>query len=528
MYMRIISLYLITLLLKTTLYAQVWQWSVKVDGYKHPEINDNPTAFLWIPENCKKVKGVVWGMHNMIEEGILENAKFRQTMSEIGFATIWVTPGLDMVFDFNKGAGEGFESMMKQLAEVSGYQEIATAPVVPIGHSAHASFPWNFGAWNPTRTLAIVSIKGDSPLTHLTGSGKPNPDWGTRTVEGIPGLFIMSEVEWWEDRIQPGFNYVKTHPKTPITFFADAGHGHFDYNQRMVDYIAFFIKKAANYRLSNDGLRFIDPQQGWLIDRWQPNSPPTTPPAPYSQFSGDKSVASWCFDGEMARATEAYYAHSRGKRNQYLGFIQNADTLKPSKSHGQFSLTFKPANDGITFYLKPFFTDTSKIKPTSQHAASLLAIDRICGPVQKINDTTFRLSFYRMGFSNPKRSNAIWLLAHNEGDERFKSVVQQVELKFPIKNTEGISQKIDFEQISNQTTKVKSIDLRAKSSSNLPVHFYVKEGPAYVLGHQLFFTKLPPKAKSPLKITVVAWQYGIAGKIQSAQPVEKTFWFEKR
>lgn len=66
----------------------------------------------------------------MIEEGILENTKFRQTMSDIGFATIWVTPGLDMVFDFNKGAGESFESMIKQLAEVSGYQEIATAPYV--------------------------------------------------------------------------------------------------------------------------------------------------------------------------------------------------------------------------------------------------------------------------------------------------------------------------------------------------------------------------------------------------------------
>lgn len=74
--MRIISLYLITLFLKTTLYAQVWQWSVKVDGYKHPEINNNPTAFLWIPENCKKVKGVVWGMHNMIEEGIVANWQY--------------------------------------------------------------------------------------------------------------------------------------------------------------------------------------------------------------------------------------------------------------------------------------------------------------------------------------------------------------------------------------------------------------------------------------------------------------------
>jgi hypothetical protein len=43
-----------------------------------------------------------------------------------------------------------------------------------------------------------------------------------------------------------------------------------------------------------------------------------------------------------------------------------------------------------------------------------------------------------MGFNNKKRSNAIWLLAHNEGDEHYKSAVQQFELKFPLQNTQGI------------------------------------------------------------------------------------------
>jgi hypothetical protein len=76
-------------------------------------------------------------------------------------------------------------------------------------------------------------------------------------------------------------------------------------------------------------------------------------------------------------------------------------------------------------------------------------IDRICGPVKKLDDTTFQISFYRMGFNNKKRSNAIWLLAHNEGDEHYKSAVQQFELKFPLQNTQGIAQKISFEAIPN-------------------------------------------------------------------------------
>lgn len=132
-----------------------------------------------------------------------------------------------------------------------------------------------------------------------------------------------------------------------------------------------------------------------------------------------------------------------------------------------------------------------------------------------------------MGFLNPKRSNAIWLLAHNEGDNHFKSVIQQIELKFPIKNTEGANQQIDFEAIPNLSKTPKFIPLHATSSTNLPVDFYVKDGPAFISGNQLVFTKIPPKTKYPVKVTIVAWQYGIAGKIKSAQPVEQSFFLHR-
>ncbi len=39
--------------------------------------------------------------------------------------------------------------MMKNLSEISGYTELEFAPVIPIGHSAMATYPWNFAAWNP-------------------------------------------------------------------------------------------------------------------------------------------------------------------------------------------------------------------------------------------------------------------------------------------------------------------------------------------------------------------------------------------
>ena len=189
----------------STAHAQVWQWSVTVDRVISDETKDHPQAFLWIPENCKQVRGVVFTQHNMIEEGMLEHPAFRKTMTELGFAEVWVTPGINITYDFTKDAGEDFNYMMKKLATVSGYNELQFTPVVPMGHSAYASFPWNFAAWNPQRTLALVSVHGDAPLTKLTGSGKPNPDWGNRNIDGVPSLFIMGEYEWWEDRITSAF-----------------------------------------------------------------------------------------------------------------------------------------------------------------------------------------------------------------------------------------------------------------------------------------------------------------------------------
>jgi len=70
-------------------------------------------------------------------------------MSEIGFAIVWVSPIFNMSFNFKKDAGEDFNYMMKKLADSSGYKELAFAPIVPIGHSAAATYPWNFAAWNP-------------------------------------------------------------------------------------------------------------------------------------------------------------------------------------------------------------------------------------------------------------------------------------------------------------------------------------------------------------------------------------------
>lgn len=517
--------------------AQVWQWSVAVDSVISSETNTYPQAFLWIPENCKQVRGVVFTQHNMVEEGMLEHPLFRKTMSELSIAEVWITPGINMSFDFTKDAGEDFIYMMKLLADVSGYKELEHAPIIPLGHSAYATFPWNFAAWNPERTLALVSVHGDAPQTNLTGYGAANVNWGNRNIDGVPSLFIMGEYEWWEDRIKPAFDYIEKHPNSVISSFADAGHGHFDYSDEMIEYVCMFIKKAAQKRLPQsmpvhkpDVLINIKPQQGWLMDRWHKDSLPQAAAAPYADYKGDRRYASWVFDKQMADATEKFYAKARKKKNQYIGFKQNGEIIRPDKSHANYNLTFIPLSDGISFNLRAFFADTSRMKPVEYYAKTPLTIERICGPVKKINDTTFQISFYRMGFNNPKRSNDIWLLASNKGDDTYKSAVQQLAMRFPLVNKEGAEQRIIFPKIGNIKQGVKSITLAASSSAGIPVYYYVKEGPAEIKTNKLEFRKIPIRSKYPIKVTVVAWQYGKGSgdKIKSAEPVEQSFYIIKQ
>lgn len=534
--------FLVTLLVMLTLtsrsIAAPWQWSVEIKDFVSGETNDHPNAFLWIPENCKQVRAVIVGQHNMTEETIFEHPEFRKAMSKLGIAEIWITPGIDQRWDVTKGTQQIFEKMMKELAEVSGYEELEYAPVIPIGHSAMATYPWNFAAWNPERTLAVLSIHGDSPRTHLTGYGGANLDWGKRTIEGVPSLMVMGEYEWWEDRLFTSFDYRREHPNAPLSLLADAGHGHFDVSDELIEYLSLFLKKAVQYRLPVEAplnapvqLNPIEARKGWLADRWRKDALPVSEAAPYNEYKGDKNQAFWYFDKEMAKATERYYANERGKKEQYIGFEQKGRlvTFDP-KSHVRMSPSFLPEEDGVTFHLKAVYTDTLRAAYSHEHGKRPIRMSRICGPVEVVNDTTFTIRFYRMGLDNPKRTGSICLMASVKQDDEYKSSVQQVEIRIPYRNKEGRLQKITFPPLKDISKSVMQVSLHAVSDVGMPVYYYVKEGPAEVKDGKLVMTKIPPRAKFPLKVTVVAWQYGRneEPKVQSAEAVEQSFYINAR
>lgn len=442
----------------------MFQWSVELRRFISNETGKAPVAYLWVPEGCKNVKAVMLSQQNMTEEAIYKNPRFQAKMKKLGVAMVWVAPAFNNNWDPNSGAQNIFEELMANLADNSGHLEIAKAPIIPLGHSAQATFPWNFAAWNPNRTLCIISFHGDAPRTNLCGYGAANVEWGrNRNIDGIPGLMVEGEYEWWEARVIPALAFRMMYPESCISFLCDTGRGHFDCGDRTADYIAKFIQKSLEQRLNADGsLRKLNPKEGYLAERFHSdmigtdgadkgkapeNANASRPqPAPYALYKGDKHDAFWYFDKEMAELTEARYQETAGKKVQYVGFeyqgklisfnekaqsgmqIKIEDTSSEKASSVNASSKDKKV---IRIHLKAVYTDASHNALSNVHGKKAPHIEVICGPLKKINDTTFEVYPYEAGWDNPRRSFTAWVVAVADADGNYKGAVQPLRIDLP-------------------------------------------------------------------------------------------------
>ena len=519
-----------------TIGAQSYQWCVTTTAPKSDETNGKPEAFMWIPDTCTHVNAVVFSQQNMTEETIFNSPKFRDTCSRLGFAIVWVAPYFEQKWEGGTGCNRIFSSMMDSLAAVSGYGELSTAPIVPVGHSAMATMPWNFAAFNPDRTLAIISYHGDAPRTNLCGYGRENVEWGrTRNIDGIPGLMIEGEWEWWEARVNPALSFRMKYPDSCISFLCDTGHGHFDATEQSINYICRFLDKVAKARLTPSGMKKLDPNDGYFLYRWDKDEPLSayTPLQGVGHGASERDIFDfqkhtrdcfWYIDKEMAELTRDIYATSLGKKNQYIAYTQDGKLLNYNpKLHAGTIIQPRFKADGVTFNIGAQFTDSTRTVLTDKHSAKPIRISVINGPCVQVNDTTFRFEEYRIGMSNKRRSTDIWLQAISESDGTYKGTAQQLNIHSPYRLTGAKEQVITFKPVSDVSRKTSSIRLKASSTSGRRVRFYVKYGPGHVDGNRLIFEKLPPKAKLPVKICAVAWQYGVAGDWNTAENAERTF-----
>lgn len=371
-------------------------------------------AYLRLPRGQETVKAVLYCHQNMTEEVLFRSQRFCRQMDSLGIAMAFIQQGsqnwnVSVKDEEGLTCQERFETLMQDFARGTEHPELATCPIIPFGHSAQATFPWNFAAWNPERTLCIISYHGDAPRTNLCGYGRENIEWGrTRNIDSIPGLMIEGEYEWWEARVRPALAFRMMYPDSRISFLCDAGRGHFDLCEQTQLYIARFIAKA---------LQDPRPQGGVFYSCWHEDG--TESIDPHDQF--------WYQDEEMAALTRARYAVTRGKQMQYVS-AKIQETLLPYAPDKHIKLNTTMNRDEFT--IEPVFVDSTRNALSNRHSSARPRVVLISGPAIQTGEYTFRYDPDYFG-SDPKRLwTGITLCIEADGDDIYKPAVQELNIQF--------------------------------------------------------------------------------------------------
>ena len=362
---------------------------------------------LRLPRNSDSVKALLYCHQNMTEEVLFRSRLFTERMDSLGVAMAFVQSG-SQDWDVTKGCQERFENIVEDLADKSGHKEIAHAPIIPFGHSAQATFPWNFAAWNPDRTLCIISYHGDAPRTNLTGYGRSNIEWGrTRNIDSIPGLMIEGEYEWWDARVRPALAFRMMYPESRISFLCDAGKGHFDLSEETQLYISKFIEKA---------LADPRPEGGVYYSKW--NEDGTESSDPHERF--------WYQDQEMVDLTRRRYRESHGKRMQYVGAKVDGNIVPyDTTKHIKMAVNV----DGESFTVEPLFMNDTRSLRSSDHANVKPRVTLISGPAIQTGDYTFMVDKDYFGKDPRRLWTGVTVCIEADGDSTYKSAVQELNLQ---------------------------------------------------------------------------------------------------
>lgn len=213
---------------------------------------------------------------------------------------------------------------------------------------------------------------------------------------------------------------------------------------------------------------------------------------------------------------------------QYLGICQQGKRVDYNpKLHAGVLLKFLPEEDGLTFHLNACFTDSLRQEMTDEHAAGKIRLERICGPVEQVDDTTFTVRFTGWGCTirAARRTSGCWPVIRATSTTRSRAAGESAH-PLPADGRETPAH--SFPGLEDVKAGSAPLPLKAVSDCGLPVYYYVKEGPARITKNDMLeFTPIPPRSRFPIKMTVVAWQYGLNGKVQTAEPVERSFYIYK-
>lgn len=475
--------------------SSVYQWSVTSSP---PDVERRDgRAFLWIPERCRRLAGVVVGQQNMLEEPVFECPAFRRELAKANLGIVFISPIQCGVWHFDAKKGEWLADILSRLAEESGYAELARCPVAFIGHSAMAMWPYFAASLWHDRAFAGVSLKG--------AWADRSKDWGSEAVgrglAGIPFLLLDGEYEDAENRARRTRDFCNAYSDIPFSFCGEMGAGHFDWSDELARYLGIYFRKAIAFKGAASAKDAMS--RGWLMERWKRREAPSEKPAPVADYKGDPADAYWYFDREMALETAKLQERFRKcDRTPLVGYRVGDRALEQHDDHLQIHVPYDGAK---TVSFRPAFDD-EVVKSTGDRLSDWtglplgakaphptdeagLYVQKICGPCAKIGPDEYELRFSR-GWPMPVKGTTVrgardWcdvcFQAIFPGGDGYRRAVQQAMMR-----------------------------IHAPGAPTGAGGWYVREGAATVDPHTgaVKMLPLPPRAKKPHTVTVVEWTFG--------------------
>ena len=229
----------------------VYQWSAEVTEVTSSETQNHPRGYLWIPPATDEVKGIVFGMHNMLEEPIFANPGFRETLAANDWGIVWVTPFIPAnSADLTADEVTAIFNLMTSLAGVSGHSELKTVPLCAVGHSALGGFPFRFSAAAPERVTSMITVKGEWASKERDTGVFP---YAVAAAEaGVRILQINGEYEDGVRRQLVSADLTNEVANADFTCWVDYGGGHFDWSDELCDAMARWIVGEKNVTLTRE------------------------------------------------------------------------------------------------------------------------------------------------------------------------------------------------------------------------------------------------------------------------------------
>ena len=493
------------------------------------------TSYLWIPEACTRLRGLVIMCANVPEHRLVGHEKIRKACTDNDLGIVWSTPSF-MNFKRTEpgkpkmseehGTSVAFlQQQLDGLAKISGYAEVATVPWLPMGESGHLIMVDALMETRPDHCIAGIFIKN----SHLPPKNRQTPTlvvYGTAQEWGQDKSDIRSQWNNVGKTYDGILNQRKNNPDWPFSYLIDGESGHFDCSERLTAYFARYIDLVAKARLSTDGSPTLKPiaiTSGFVADLPVPGH--AGKPV---QAATAKSPLPWFFSEDQAKEAQAIASINWQAETQLPQFLDAQHQPLPHDFNGITaikSVAFEA--DGLTFTVRTSLAETIPtdfLNPGEKLAQGpgTPTIEWLCGPLEPLGGNRFRIALDRVWLGG----GGTYLGARQAGTPTIRGILEPtgVDLR-SLRNAKGKAQKITFDPIPDPDSGATTVNLTASADSGLPVSFFVVAGPAIIDGGKAVLTSIPPRTKRPVEVTIAAWQWGRADEpqVRMAEIVRQTF-----